>query len=107
MLIRLPPEELRQAAQVDGYSAAAVAFWRSNPGKSVDDLVTFTQASHRPVSGAFSPRLWPGLAVITDVRGGRHDLTATETNSSVHCESDDGLEDLQLVGGLELLSHTC
>ena len=41
MLIRLPPEELRQAAQVDGYSAAAVAFWRSNPGKSVDDLVTF------------------------------------------------------------------
>jgi outer membrane protein OmpA-like peptidoglycan-associated protein len=41
VLIRLPPEELRQTGEVDEYSADAVGFWRSNPNSSVDDLITF------------------------------------------------------------------
>ncbi len=41
VLIRLPPDELRQEAQVEAYSGAAVEFWRANPDKSLTDLVHF------------------------------------------------------------------
>jgi outer membrane protein OmpA-like peptidoglycan-associated protein len=41
VLIRLPFEELRQAAQVDEYSADAVRFWQSNKTSSVADLINF------------------------------------------------------------------
>ncbi|WP_195909016.1 hypothetical protein [Microlunatus sp. Gsoil 973] len=39
VLIRLPPEELREVGQVDRYSAAAVAFWQTHPTATVTDLV--------------------------------------------------------------------
>ncbi|MGH3840515.1 MAG: hypothetical protein ACRDS0_03585 [Pseudonocardiaceae bacterium] len=41
VLLRLPFEELRQAEEVDEYSADAVQFWRSSPNGSVDDLINF------------------------------------------------------------------
>jgi hypothetical protein len=41
VLVRLPFEELRQATQVDEYSADAVRFWQSNKNSSVADLINF------------------------------------------------------------------
>ena len=41
VLLRLPFAELSQPAEVDEYSADAVAFWRSNPNSSVSDLINF------------------------------------------------------------------
>jgi outer membrane protein OmpA-like peptidoglycan-associated protein len=41
VLLRLPPDELRQPAEIEAYSGDAVTFWRGNPTKTVDDLVTF------------------------------------------------------------------
>ena len=39
VLIRLPPEELREVGQIEHYSSAAVAFWRNHPTATVTDLV--------------------------------------------------------------------
>ena len=44
VLVRLPPEELRQEAQVDEYSADAVGYWRSHPASTVTDLMGYVSA---------------------------------------------------------------
>jgi outer membrane protein OmpA-like peptidoglycan-associated protein len=65
VLIRLPPEELSQSVQVDEYSADAVAYWRANPGSTVNDLVTFTsgRAQARLVAnGVPLPKVVPGTS---------------------------------------------
>jgi hypothetical protein len=58
VLIRLPFEELRQAGEVDEYSAGAVGFWRSNPTATVDqliDVVAKEAATHLDRNGVYKP----------------------------------------------------
>ena len=64
VLVRLPPDELRQQQQVDRYSGDAVTFWRGNPGKTVADLLTF-------VSGRANAQLERNGVLPPDV-GTRH-----------------------------------
>ena len=65
VLIRLPFEELRQAAQVDAYSADAVRFWQSNKNSSVADLINFVSGQAGALldrNGVPRPDVLPGKA---------------------------------------------
>lgn len=63
VLIRLPPEELREPSQVGQYSTAAVAFWQGHPTATVADLITATSAQAVSMlinNGVPAPDVVPG-----------------------------------------------
>jgi len=66
VLVRLPPDELRQQHQVDRYSGDAVTFWSGNPGKTVADLLTFVSGQANAQlerNGVLPPDVVPGTTV--------------------------------------------
>jgi hypothetical protein len=66
VLIRLPPEELREESQVTRYAGDAVAFWRANPTRTVADLldVVSTKAGDQlERNGVPRPDVGPGTTV--------------------------------------------
>ena len=65
VLVRLPPDELRQEGQVDRYAGEAVTYWRSNPDKTVTELLDFVSGragAQLERNGVPPPDVVPGRA---------------------------------------------
>jgi len=65
VLLRLPFEELRQAAEIDTYSEHTVRFWQLNKTGAVDDLIRVASAETGALldrNGVPRPKILPGKA---------------------------------------------